>query len=318
MKKLIAIIYLFTAAFSAQAETLPSLMALATPTLTQTPLIDDKFPLYLEEQEDYNSAILEWQRIIYKSSNINLRSRGLYSIARLYHKLGENEKSIIAYQRLLTAFPQTKRQTKVLYQISRLSDLTNDDLSGPSARNRLLRLQKNDPLTTEAELHTLWTKALTYSDTFSDVHTNKAKKLKSKLSEYPVENSSSIGIATTLALLPGFGYMYLGYFSGGILILIITAALFYSVTTAMKEKHWGYGFVFGLLATFFYVASMFHTSTLSMEKAYNNRLNAMETLTKLQPKDIQDFSKKPRGIAPSIIELVEFLQPSNTYTGIEK
>ncbi|MFT7432445.1 MAG: tetratricopeptide (TPR) repeat protein [Alphaproteobacteria bacterium] len=313
MKKLMTAICLFLSVLNAQAEALPSLAAISTPQLFQTMVANDKFPTYLEQQGDYQSAALEWQRVVYETSDANLRSRALYRIAGLYHKMGAYEKSIRAYQRLLTVFPNTKRQIAVLYQISRLSDLIGDNLSGNSARSRLVRLHKDNLLTTQAELHNLWAKGLTYSDNFANVYTKKATLLKTKLLENPVNSAQIIETATMLSLIPGVGYMYLGYFAAGILILAITASFFYAVMTAMKAKHWGYGFVFGSFASFIYIIGMFHTSTLATETAHNNRLEHMQSWKALQPKHIHDFSKKPKEVAPSIMELIEFFQASNTH-----
>ena len=68
MKKLIVALLLLP--HLAWAENLPSLTAVDNPKWQgESTIADDKFPEFLETQEDYTSAILEWRRVIYTTQN---------------------------------------------------------------------------------------------------------------------------------------------------------------------------------------------------------------------------------------------------------
>tara|TARA_R110000868_G_scaffold218576_2_gene469136 strand:- start:66624 stop:67559 length:936 start_codon:yes stop_codon:yes gene_type:complete len=294
---------------SAHAETLPTLAAVQSPEWSNSSTVaDDKFPEYLEKNGDYLNAILEWRRVIYTSNDKNFHKRALFNIAELYQKQGLYKQSIHAYQNLLTQFPKTKQQPQALYQISRLSDLIGDDLNAGSARSRLLRLEKESDLATEAELHNLWAKGLKINDTFISPQTEKGKLLRANLDDFPVVNTHKTETATILSLIPGLGYVYLGRFNWGILALMLNISFFYAVMTSMKSKHWGYGLSFGTFAAFVYIGNMFHAGSIATQDAYMERLNAMETWQELQPKDVMDFKNTPLDEVPSVLDKVEGFQ----------
>lgn len=292
MKKLIVALLLLP--HLAWAENLPSLTAVDNPKWQgENTIADDKFPEFLETQEDYTSAILEWRRVIYTTQNKHTQKRALASIARLYNKMNRHQKALTAYENYLATFPQVTGKNHILEQIHRLSILTGDHDKAEMARNQLFKLTESSENASEkleqAELYMLWHQALLGADTFAETHSPKGQRLKEKLQAFPVNSHPSVQTATLLSLIPGLGYLYLGYINWAILVFLVNVSFFYALTYAMKHKHWGYGFAFGSFAAFVYVGSMFYASTVAAESAYLNRLSAMEQWHNLQPLHMDDF-----------------------------
>lgn len=289
----------------AQAETLPSLGAVETPNWgSDKTLADDKFPEYLEKQEDYTSAILEWRRVIYTSKNKNVHKRAYLSIADLYNKLQKHALALKAYEKYLSLFPKTSQKDDVLAQIHRLSLITGDNNKADTARKQLIKLtedenfQKAAEKLQQVELYGLWHLALNAKDDFFETQSLKGNQLKENLQNFPTENHPWVQTSTLLSLIPGMGYLYLGYTNWAILILMLNASFFYALINAMKHKHWGYGFAFGSFAAFVYIGSMFYTGTLAEEKAYFARVKAMQTWQHLMPQEVDDFNHFQAPIQP--------------------
>ena len=289
----------------ATAEKLPTLQGLDDPNWGSGQTIaDDKFPEYLEKNEDYTSAIVEWQRVIYRTSNQNIQKRAYFKIANLYNKLNNHPKALKAYENYLSRYPKTSRKPFILSQIHRLSLLTGDSETAATIRKQMLKLEKSEKSDAfkesieQADLYELWLAGLQAKDTFIETHSEKGSELKDLLKKLPTQNHEQVKKATLLSLFPGGGYFYLGFVNWGVLIFMINLSFFYALLNAMKQKHWGYGLAFGSMAAFIYIGSMFYSSTLATEKAYFTRLEAMKTWDDLKPKAVDDFNNTPKAIQP--------------------
>lgn len=302
--KFLAFILCFIPAISF-AEVLPSLKAIEAPNWGGGRTIaDDKFPEFLEGQQDYVSAILEWRRVIYTTQNKNIQQRAYLSIANLYTKLKEYKSALKTYENYLLLFPQPTKQGFILEQKHRLSVLTGDTSKTLIARSQLHNLSQQEQFKAvsqnleKAELYALWFKGLSGENSFFETYSLKGNVLKENLIDFPVSAHESIQTATLLSFFPGMGYLYLGYVNWAILILMINISFFYALMNAMNHKHWGYGFAFGSFAAFVYISGIFYTGELAMEKAYIARLEAMKTWEGLYPPYMEDFEFVESHIQP--------------------
>lgn len=303
MRFLLYIFILFP--LMAHAEKLPTLQALDDPNWgSGTAIADDKFPEYLEQHEDYLSAIVEWQRVIYRSNNKNVKKRAYLKIANLHNKLNNHKKSLNAYEEYLARYPKTQEMPFILTQIHRLSLLLGDHSKAETARKKIIKLQESKEVEEiqksleQAELYSLWFAGISAKDNFIETQTPKGNELKSNLQKLPTQNHKWVETATLLSLIPGGGYFYLGFPNWGILILLVNISFFYALINAMNHKHWGYGLAFGTVTAFIYIGSMFYSSTLATEKAYFTRLEAMQTWDSLKPEAVDDFKNIPKAIQP--------------------
>jgi len=116
MRALLFIFILFP--LLANAEKLPTLQGLDDPNWGSGQTIaDDKFPEYLEKHEDYTSAIVEWQRVIYRTSNQNIQTRAYFKIANLYNKLNNHPKALKAYENYLSRYPKTSKKPLIYWSL---------------------------------------------------------------------------------------------------------------------------------------------------------------------------------------------------------
>lgn len=283
------LLFCFTA-FSAFAEELPVLMPIADPTFgTSLPVADDKFPEYLEKQGDFLGAILEWRRVIYTTTNKHTHERALLNIARLQSQVGLLEESMRTYENILADFPESTSKETILYELSRHADLIRNAEKGNKYRRALFELAPEGQAFAEAERHYIWALAVEGFDTFPTARNPQNAELVEKLSAHPVHNSHETEKATLLSLIPSAGHFYLGFNTWGFLMLMLNVSFFYALITSMQAKHWGYGFAFGTFAAFVYIAGMMHAGHLAETKAFNARIEMLQNLETLQPKDVEDF-----------------------------
>lgn len=291
MKKIILALLLCACNLSL-AEELPSLSGLGTIGFAEEPVADPSFPEHLEKIGDIKSAILEWQRLIYDSSDKYLKTRARLSLARLQIKEGRHENARRTLDEIMAEDPETKRMPEVLYLLSTVADLTFNFSDGADYRKRIHTVYQDEPFLEQAERHTLWALGINGHNAFPEVFTPTAKALKTRLELSPTHNEKQASTATILSLLPGAGHLYLGEICLAFILIILNGSLIWALLTALKKRNWAYSSFFGVLCAILYIGTMFSAYSLTQQKAYESRLEKMKEWADLAPTFIAPLEPK--------------------------
>lgn len=286
MKKLILYAIACILSTSAYAEEIPSLTGLGTIGFAEGSVENPLFPLHLEKIGDNASAILEWQRIIYDSSDTSLKTRARIHLARLQIKEKRHHTAMQTLRNIGAEDPASERMPEALYLMSVLSDLTHTQEDGIIYRNRIKTLYPESTYLEQAERHALWYLGIKGKNTFPDVHTPVAQTLKTRLELTPATHEENANNATLLSLAPGAGHLYLGDWRTALMAFIINAIMIWALMSALRKREWAYSTFFGLIVSILYIGTMFSAHSLAHRNAYEARIDAMKAWGDLAPQTI--------------------------------
>lgn len=313
MKKLFLSLSFIVAATSAgYAEELPSLKGLGTVESEALSAIDDTFVRKLEKSGEYESAILEWQRVYHNTSNKHLRQQALWRVARLEEMLGNKEKAYHAYENYGAAFPKSTYIPEALYRMGMLAEAEQNG----GSKDFRMRLEINFPDNT-------WRDALDYAYAWKQAQNGryipesdneKITELRTRLQELQVKNTYTILGSTSFSMVPGLGHFFLKDWRTGLMAFVLNSLFFWALVHALRKRDWPYALVFGLVFGILYTGTFFSARSLAEREMMEERLNAMNSWQHLHPKEPQEIDL-PKVSSPAEAPLSFYRNVIGTFDG---
>ncbi len=267
------------------AEELPSLPPVVTPSLSEDVATDTLFAEKLEEQGEVRGALIEWQRIIYESDDLDEQEKAAFNVARLYQKLGEYGKALNFSQRFIKKYPESDYTPEVLYRMSVAAEKLKDN----GAAFYVQDLRSNHPdskWTAAAEYHYYWQRAKSGSF-LPDANGVSQRELKHRLDTHlPRSPKAQARIAATLSVLPGVGLVYAGEWQTALGVMLASALLAWALWHAGRHRHIPYAAIWGVLLLtllFLSMARAYHIAEDNHHKKRLQLLMAWEDLYPLEP-----------------------------------
>ena len=98
-----------------------------------------------QEKSYYGKAIDVWERIIQDFSDHNIKPQAYYFSAKSYHRIGEHEKAINYYEKLLFDWPEYRRAARAQFSIGKCYESLKDagTLHGSEADLKIEQAYKN-------------------------------------------------------------------------------------------------------------------------------------------------------------------------------
>ena len=246
-------------------------------------MADPSFAMYLAENGDTTSAILEWQRLIFRSQDPDLKAKARVEVAKLYIKTQQFSDAARVLQQLQKQTPQSPHIPQSLYLLSIIADLTHDFNAGAVYRQQLMNRYSTSPELGEAERHTLWYRALAGMDVFPIVYTADARMLKKRLFNFPATDEKKARQATLMSFIPGLGHLTLGDPRTGAILLFFNIIFIWALVTALRSRHFAYATVFGFIWALVYVGTLYSAYVAAHHIAYEKRVEAMDTWDDVRP-----------------------------------
>lgn len=283
MKKILTFLLLALLPLAAKAEVLPSLAGLATPNWqNESPLAGEDFAKSLEQDGDYEYAILEWKRITHNTANLRLKARAQFHIAVLFQKMGKHQQALATFEKFGGQFPESEELGEALYRMSLSADALKMR-EGTFIRNRLSNLFPKTEWPEKASYAHLWNRAYQGEDNLPDIGSERGKELLKQLEDYPARPLAKAWVATTLSFIPGLGHLYLSDWRTALMALLINAIFIAALFYSLRFKLWAYASIFGLIVSILYVGTMFSAHSLTHREALEKRIHAMDSWKNLHP-----------------------------------
>lgn len=266
------------------AEVVEPLEAIDVPNWTaEKTVAGEDFALFLMNEGDFDSAILEWRRVYFESVNPNLKARALFSVGEMYYKKGDYSHALQTFEKFGEKYPQHEHIPHALYYMV----LSADALKLPEApllMTRMTSLYPQDPLTEKASYTLLYKRALEGKDNLeADINSARALKLIERLKAYPVRDEKAASISTLMSVIPGLGHLYLGDIRSAASAFFINIIFIAALLGSLRRKYWAYASVFGLIVSILYAGTMFSAHSLTYREGLEKRIAAMKKWPDLNP-----------------------------------
>jgi len=271
-------------------ETPPALPGLASPDFTPSAparLLDPTFAKHLEEQADYQSAILEWRRVAFTTEDNALKARAYFHIGRLYYLTDQPQKAVSAFENFAAHFPQDVRTEQALYYMV-LSSIDLGSKEVPALIKTMEARFATSDWTKTARYQHLWHLAMQGEEKTFHAKTKQEQQLLQSLKAYPTDVSDKAFMATMLSFIPGAGHLYLGSLSIALAAFVVNLIFFMAFIHALRAKQWAYSMVLGLVFSCIYFGTMFSSYTLTYTTALSARHDAMLSWENMQPQTPKD------------------------------
>lgn len=235
------------------------------------------FIVYLINQKNYQGALYEIDKTLFKLNREGLTNVDLYAYKlKCFEGLKRYGDGIDAFER---SFPQKVTNSySTLFCVARLYDLMGNDVYSTKYYEKAASIYSADQSMAHpySELGKLYAKQKRYAD---------AKiALKDKLAldnNYNAYNSSigvieemksfknkSKPIAMVLSIIPGGGYFYTKQPKSAVTALLLNGTLGYAAYTSFKSKNYGVGAILSVISLSFYLGNIVGASNSAIK--YNN------------------------------------------------
>ena len=227
---------------------------------------------YLINKEEYQSALLEIERILFSHKQDS--DSILYANKLLcYRGLGNFEEGIFEYE---VKYPESvKKLDAVNMQVALLYYLTSNHQSTLNVLDEILDKEIKTDIQTKAHLlkgiiYLKENQFQTAESIFCELqpfninkdNLNIIKKIKERKKKSP-------SFARALSIIPGGGYLYTNHKGSALTAFVINSLLGYATYTSIKSKNYGAAGICGFLGLSFYIGNI-NGSGRSAER-YNER-----------------------------------------------
>lgn len=268
------ILIIFTALLIAiPSYALPSLRGLGAINSTSEPVVDNTFAGKLEQSGQLESALLEWQRIFHDGTHKNMKEHALFKVSYLNCKLGRYQDCLDSFSKLGDMYPQSQYIPEALYAMSIAADKLYED-GGKAFRERLAKNYQSTSWAERAWYAYAWREAM-HGKTTSAQGFKAVQELNERVQTFNAEHQNTARTAGSLAAIPGLGHLYLGDWRTALMAIAHIVLFGYAMLYAMRQKHWPYAVIFGLVMAILYVGSIFSAYSLGQRETFEKRMAEM-------------------------------------------
>lgn len=249
--------------------------------------IDSILPFinHLINKEEYQSAIIEIERVIFYEQELNPK---YYALKLLCHRgLNNFEKGIFEYE---VEYPDTiKKIDNVNFQAALLYYNTSNYNKALNILDNIIEHKSNSISWQKAYLlkgiiKTKQKDYLSAKDLFkqADFLHSRKKQYETNLNilnNIKEQKTKSPTIARLLSIIPGGGYLYTKHKGSALTALIVNSLLGYATYTSFKSKNYGMAGVCGFLGLSFYIGNINgagRSATRYNEKQYKTYIKQLE------------------------------------------
>lgn len=250
--------------------------------------IDPLFPNQLAERGNLQGAILEWERIAYRSDDKTIVAHAMLQIAKLYRQLDQPENELAAYRSFMKKFPQHQKTDEVLYRMSVAAHK-----AWPQLENSFVKQLQRDfaeSLWTEAAVYRdLWYRARAGEalDNLDSANFADATELLNRLRNNEENDgfySNRVTLALALSVLPGGGHLFLQDWEGALTYFIIFMFLLVAFVYSFTQKHWPYALIWAGAIGVLYATTMHEANDIATQQVKAHRVEMMNGWVGLYPR----------------------------------
>lgn len=248
------------------------------------------FITYLINQRNYQGALYEIDKQLFKNSNLSDVSLYSYKL-KCYEGLNQYQDAILAFEQ---SFPvSAKNDYYTLFNVAHLYSLVGDT---------------NTSITYYEKASTFYSPGHPYSHPFSELgkmYTTQKQYEKAKIAfqnkmtvddnleayqssiniiqELEAFNGKKKGIAMALSIFPGGGYFYTNQPKNALTALILNGVLGYASYTSFKSQNYGVGAILGVLGLSFYIGNMVGSGNSATKYNESIERRALDRLQVINP-----------------------------------
>lgn len=236
-----------------------------------------RFIIYLINQKNYQGALYEIDKTIFRLKRNGLTNADLYAYKlKCFEGLKRYDDGIDAFEKL---FPKKATNSySTLFCVAHLYDLMGNDVSSTKYYEKAASIYSAEQSMAHpySELGKLYAKQKRYDDAKT------AFKNKLALDDNYEAYNSSIGVienmesfknrskpvAMVLSIIPGGGYFYTKQPKSAITALLLNGVLGYASYTSFKSKNYGVGAILSVMSLSFYLGNIVGAGNSAIK--YNN------------------------------------------------
>lgn len=263
----------------------PALPALSDPMFSGGDMPDPTFAEQLEQTGDLAGALLEWQRQAHLAKGSD-RAMALFRTAGLLQKWGKHQEALLMFEQFGNEFPKHSRIPEALYRMSRSAEALRPGTGSEAFVNRLVSKYPDSVWASVAAYRQVWEQAQEGVLKTPPITDPRITELAKQLEPYlqPAADKKAT-IAAFVSVIPGAGHLWLGDWRTALTAFVLNMLFIWALVFALKNKHWPYAAVWGLVVSILYTGTLFSAYALGQRDVREARLIAMASMSELHPKE---------------------------------
>jgi len=249
----------------------------------QTVLLDADtqyaFAERLYNHGDYTLAINEYHRFIFLFPEHTGVETAMYKIGMSFFKSGRYQESITAFKAQINQFPGGEHADPSYFQISEAYVNINQGGAAIANLRNLITLTEDPRIKDQAYYRMGWiyigmSRLPQARETFEKISPQsrdryRLQALSDALADEEGMKRKSPGVAGTLAILPGAGYLYCGRYQDALMALVVNGGLIWAAYESFSNELYALGSVITFVEIGFYAGNIY--GSMASAHKYNRR-----------------------------------------------